>query len=613
MTQSAKSSYKIAPFMIGMILGVTVSVVSFFGYITLFGMNSTNQIMEQTTSSLSPAPEKSIQNEAADKLTLPSSLVNDWRQLWDYTSNYDRTAHLYDMLLKVGESDLLQLLDESKKILHDDQRRMVEIAVFRRLTTIDPQTAIQHLDAYPTNHTEALVQGIFHEWSFSDLDASVEAAMLLDRPTRIQALHTILQTRNDLPEADLVEIAQQIDNEVYALRWISELNATIQVANPEHAWNLIVSDDVSDIYQLELLIDVSKNWIEQDGIDILSHLEAIALDLQYPYFKRYLLEAIAEDDPHSMFEYAASLPADKQYPVAVALYTTWIKSDPESAYNSLDSFKGLGAFNLLEHEVLNAWARHDPYELIEKVDMLSAENQLQAIEDAVIVVARSNPKDALELMNKMSANVGNTSSISVLLAEEWAKQDAKEALKWVLSDSQTENPKRLSALESVLTHVARTDPRFAMEVALDEPESSSRDLEIRVMSELARTDVELAVEMLSKVRGAARTVSYSTVGSALVSIGEPLRGLTLVNDLEPRDRAFCQNLISVKWARESPMQVFDSLDRLPTEEMQSIVAKNLIINNIYQPVLTSDQVEKSKSFLSEAHQKEVARRLEPTQ
>ncbi len=530
-------------------------------------------------------------------------------ELSEYSSDFARRADLYALLAQSNTEELLEFLQQSEKISKNSLRRSTQEAIFQRLASLDPPLAIQKILEYPKSRRAELVLGAFREWSIGDLDSAIEGARSLDRFTRVKALETILAYRDDLSNNDLVEIAQKIESARFALQALSEFDAETLIDQPVEAWNRVTTDNVLDLRQIDILSVIASEWVEQAGLEALTHILKSSSGLRDLGLVRELVAGIVESDPGSVFEFVMSLSSAEQGPLLVPLFTAWVRSDPEATFDGLASFRHSEHFSLLERRIAQTWARHDPKGMLERIDAFSKDSQLRAIEEAVAEVARHSPKDAVEMMDSMAGKVGNISSIATRLVAVWAVQDPREALDWVLVREQgQESLDSDLMMVGVLTMLTQEDPQLAMQIALDRPQNPYR-LDVTVIEELAAIDIEQAVKLLPKVSEKNRRDAYLAVGIQLIRHQDPLRGIGIASNLPDDERDYVVYAITQSWARTSPIKMLEALEDISSEQVKSLAARGLVLRNSSRHFLKDEQLNYVMTLLNDADLQEVEKRL----
>ena len=160
---------------------------------------------------------------------------------------------------------------------------------------------------------------------------------------------------------------------------------------------------------------------------------------------------------------------------------------------------------------------------------------------------------------------------------------------------------RRSALTTVLRNLVDVDPTLAFQTALKQPLTKhGRGLEAAVIEQLARTDLERAISMLSQVRdGRTKLHAYNSAGRALVQNGNNDRALQLGQQLPDEYRSAYLQSVMWQWAEADPETLLASLDELPSQEAKTQAAFGLVTGNVRTKALSDDQMKHVAGVLRE--------------
>lgn len=317
--------------------------------------------------------------------------------------------------------------------------------------------------------------------------------------------------------------------------------------------------------------------------------------------KNRLLREVAKVDLPGAFHFSHGLiDESEQLHIARVVVREWVNDDALAALAAISTFEPSSTASQLGDFFSMTWARANPSEAIENIGSLSEEFRLSTLELAFSEIASKNPLDAIAKVRSVESFVGNTSSIVESIVSEWARKKPADATDWVIQNYAREDPPRLMLLKEVLSYLTREDPARAFELALQHPDPDSiSGLEYEVISELSQLgDIEFAVKLLPRVRENSKKRSYGAVGAALVRETSTDEALELGNDLEESPQLSYYFRVMLEWSRASPKNLFDTLEDLPSDAVKSLAADQLIRRNRTQPVLTDDQIEHARTFVS---------------
>ncbi len=166
-------------------------------------------------------------------------------------------------------------------------------------------------------------------------------------------------------------------------------------------------------------------------------------------------------------------------------------------------------------------------------------------------------------------------------------------------------------ITNVLVTLSRFDPNKAMNIALDLPiPVDGTGHEASVVRQLASIDIDKAIEFASRTReGETRIQAYRSIASQLVRRKDIDGALDLAREVPDYARKDYLSEVLDRWSTDDPLDLYESLDDLPSAETASLAALNLLIYDPRGEILTADQAQKARSYLSEEDLQEVERRL----
>ena len=586
-------------YLVGIALGIGIALLAVIGYKYIVGLDP-------------DAPANSEHavahvNTSQSTTNLETYGIDILSQIAAYSSDFERSARIYSVIREADEQELVDLLRRSALGDHKDTSISLQETVARKLASINPELALETLQDLPTTKTTSIVNGIFREWSHSDLEAAIASANILDNATKRVVAETILESRDDLQESTWLDIARYLGVETFALVKIANQEATSLVKeNPKGAWDSIVNDELEDIYQLDALVSVFTEWVEREGWDALSRISARTYAHRNGSVLREIVSAVARTDPEAAYEYATSLPNDDQYYVVRGILSTWAESDPMTVLNILSKLDYSSSSDNLRRDVIGSWTKSNPMEIIDRIDYYP-ENLRQSIASGtVLAIAKNAPSEAVRILGSIENKVSNTSDIARTLAIRWSSRDPESALDWILSESQAENPQRSRMIAYAVRELVEVDLDRAFEVALDQPLRGYRGgLESEVIAELCfKGKIEEALGKLPLVREESKASSISSIGMAHVRTGETTRAMDLAEQLPESDKNRFHSVIASTWATEDPLDLFAELPRVP-EALKSMMARELAQAHTFNPVLNDEQLETTKSYLNEEDAKHI--------
>lgn len=524
--------------------------------------------------------------------------VGQFQKIFKHQSVTEQRKALYTTLSLATEEELKQWWMLSQQIERDSHREIAQHAILRSLTAINPQAALRCVEDVSKFQTESMLLSIFSEWAVLKLDDAIDAASLLPGSQRRVALQALLETRDDLVESDRLSIAQQLDDEEAYLKFISDAKASENIADPKQSWDTLLNDDVDDALQMKSLVVVAEAWREQIGFEVLSNIFEEVGDY---WVQRQVVEAIVQFDPASALNYTLGLLDEReQAQLSGLVVREWASTNAQAALAFVNSMDQTSLASSLERDIAAVWASTKPHEAIENIETISENVRLATLETAFARIARQDAREAIAILSSVENFVGNTSSIAKRIVNHWSVQNPDAAADWVLRNYSQDDSHRRALLEYVLPRLALRDPDHAFELAMEQPSpDQGYGLELYVIRALADDgDIERAKKLLPRVNENTKLLAYSEVGEAMVRESLTDQALEMGKEFAAvRQRIYYQRVLS-QWGRTQPKNLYESLDNLPTSELKSLAATQLILWNKYEPVFTADQIEHARTFVS---------------
>lgn len=102
----------------------------------------------------------------------------------------------------------------------------------------------------------------------------------------------------------------------------------------------------------------------------------------------------AELDPRRVFQLANTIANVNNLSLAEQLAYVWAVRDPLAALEETSAVEGLGARARLQEAVLRSWARYEPDEMLENIDLIPQELRQYACSRAVERPLYSDPHES---------------------------------------------------------------------------------------------------------------------------------------------------------------------------------------------------------------------------
>lgn len=551
---------------------------------------------------------------------------------------FQRNWNLHNLLSAATSKQLQDCFIEARHINNPEIRHEFEETVVKKLVSLDPEQTVELVSDSSEKRVGDLIELVFTEWSIADLDESITFAEQLSAELKLYALKGILRGREDLTNAEQLEIGERLDN----LQWIIDLIASSRIdedfIDPPSSWYEILDEygdnlrQFSDM-QLQLLVQVAAAWIDRFDDSVLTEIfNSLANDRNRTVLFTEFFEVLYDSNPEQALA-AAQWLNSRDREILVNSLTEWTNSNPTSVLEFAKTLEQDDQRSRLRRAVLEAWFEINPSHLLENLEIVDEEMREWGHTRALMNMTRNAPElvphwlDTIEEADIHEMILSN-------LALNWGRQDPVAALEWAVSDA-LDVIERTGMLWSLLPKVAELNPNLALKTALEQPLEHELDvgMEAVVIEQAVKLDTESGLAMLDQVRnsetmehalmGAGRALVekeeyeralelfenlpeehqrgyLSALGTASVQRKEYERAITFGIDLSSDEQIQYYNDIAWTWVWIDGESMFENLENLPTREVQSTVAKVLSeINEAYNPILSEDQLKQLKEFIIE--------------
>ncbi len=580
---------------IAIVAGLAITVVLWTVVLIVFARDERQVTLAPAASTQSSGEAIVLPDETQSSRQLQK--INSLAHIGELPSEFERTAALRQFLSSQDEDQLVDLLARSNQISHDFRRRWMQVEIFRRYAHINPTSALGHIDQLTVEHRHNVVDTIFAEWANVNASAAIAHASTLPRADSLVAVRSIIGMQLDPTEESVSTMLQSLGLQELETKFREELAVETAENDPVGAWNALLEDPWREVSQIDALLAVAEHWLNKEGWDALISMEKSLTNRQTrTRFFGDLLSRVATHDPLGAFDQARGLVQSTDQSVLVRVLWSWPRQDFEAAFRAVETVDQKELRTALLHRVYGLWARGNPHEAFRDADSVPREFRDLVLESAAMSLAAESYQDALDVVGTLPRE--SRTEVLSAIGYWWSKQDMAGALQWALTDPMTrEDRNRL--LYDILRDLVHQDPYLAMDTALSQPvDRRGFGLEVSMLSNLADTNVDLAVELLPRVRedGSSRIRAYYFVGSELLDAGHELRAFDLGASLpESLQRDYNKRLLE-DWASNAPQRMYGELSRLPKRELQIEAARVLRDRS---DVLFEHQMESLNAYFEE--------------
>ena len=503
-----------------------------------------------------------------------------------FDSRIARTAALVESLQNSNAEQLLELLNQSKSMQAGTWQKEVQSAIIRRLAVFDPTVASKEVSEFSDERQLDLLSMVYWEWALSDLDQAIDHAHDLDDDMKHRIAHYLVQSRSDLPPNQRREIARRLDKEWVAIQYLRKHSSQQAINDPRQELESFLSQNPSDldtlsVAQSELLVQIVSAWIVQDGIGA---LEEIQEKLPEGYLKRSgriygVGREIGSNNPRLAFDFAVAAESLGMTGIAWHTVQDWANSDPAAAFAAVSSLEGRSARRFLHSHVFETWASNDPYELLDATRAMPKDAQSIGQEKALSAIARTSPRTAVKLLDNIEDSDTRDRAMVGILAS-WVRLDADAAFEWM--EDEPAISRLRDASQSILFSIATYDPRLALKTLLRlPPDTHGLGPEAYAFNWLTNWDLDTAIHSLPQTReGITRSYAYGAVIDSLLDDHKDFRKamdlfLQFAKTMELKGHNPALNSLVSK----APVQLFESLEQIASEEAKKLVAKGLLVHD----------------------------------
>ncbi len=525
-----------------------------------------------------------------------------------HTDSFQHSLTVYNYVLGLSEKQISNELHQLTAASQQRPKRVpVELksALLEKLVLLNPAAAMKFAlaenrvgtdlsdpDPWPTGanvppDTETApnpyVRNVFREWALQNLDDAVNNAKSLSEDTRKSALIGILASQSGESLATYRTIANQLGEEEQVINtyWVSLRDK--RVDDPELVWNDMIQVFNPDRYdQYEVLMSIAQQWFERDEFAAIDRIRACNLDEDSKSrLVNGLIYIATEESPLAAFQYAQELPAEGQFRSTLRrMVDRWASSEPAAAYQAIINTENSALRDDLIANVVENWASVDPHYVLENQSDLLPELQDLAVSEALNQIAQTSPLVASELAIEHKESLRWDRYFLSAVMRELISQDVEEAINWVRKLETEKNQQVI--WEALITQLVHSDPRRAFDMALDQPRREDSwggyepTLEATIMSAIVREDLNLALELLPKVREG-KEEAYSAVGEEYVESGEFKKAVELGLELPTfSEQARYLHRIVLEWVQLDPDALIEAIRDLPTADLRANLARNCL-------------------------------------
>ena len=507
-----------------------------------------------------------------------------------------RRVAVYRMLEGQSAQQIAKSLRDTFKLSNVKHFHSVQNLFFAVLARHDPELALELVwETEQTNWGEHL-SVVFEDWAGADPRMAMQSAKQMHEPWKSKAFRAILQTRQDLSDAQHLELAESFD----ALASLKELTFETQIEEvidePRKAFELILLTDISESRKSELIALITERWIERENTDNIASMLGMVHEVfswdQYQW--RSVVSRLAATDPKLVWEQLATLSLDAQKRLNDEVFKAWVKQDAMGALDAINESEYMSKESGELTSLYATWASAVWHQLPEKIDLVPDDYRTRMLASVVRDLAhRVEPSDLLEQLDQIQLKGVNTKSTLEVYFRQLSYQDPAVAMRWASEYLDEGN----NVTSYILKELAVVDVTKAMEIALQQSVASGAEL-IVISALFDQGWLQQGLELLSRVReGTDVSILNASVGALLIENGRRSEALALAKTLPDEARGEYFLNLAQRWIYKDINEFLPVLSEIPNKGIQSRVAEVLLRWEGHIGNLTEDEIEVIRSFV----------------
>ena len=593
---------------------VTLFVIGiFFGVgATLFVQFTINDRDSQTPLSTIGGSARTVNLSSIDRRVNDSVQIENAQELLtriEQTSalqhKFERNAALYALVAPLDQPSVESLLAQSFDTqwkLSKDTRTELQTVLLERFSMLSQTDALEFVLDHRKSGAEfndALIS-IFKNSATSNLDATIAKAKTLPDNSRRSALQGILHAVGDRPLVEQRKLATNLNLEAHFVKsYLASLKLDT-VDDPNLVWTAVIDVAEQEGSLVTQLGELGKTWYRKSGFEALDQMGAsMKNDAVEEKVFALVLSFIAQTEPELAFDYAVTqLSKNIQSIVATEVIREWTTQSPLFAFEALKHLDPSTVREHLQYTVISQWAMQDPDYVLDNLSDFPRQLQRNGAVAAIGTLTSDSPELAVSRLLEIEDAYTKLEAAHTLVSV-WSRADLDAALRWVLEEPAISNISRY-LFEPIVSRLVATDPIKALELARMHPLSQGPvGFEAEVLQAIAFQDMQVALDLLSKVRAGQRNFAYGAVGSVYVRNGEYQKAVDLGLELSESAHSDYYQYISYIWVNTDPDELYDMLPNLPNVQARSKAAYALCVLYDGNNSIPKKQIEYLDQYLTE--------------
>ena len=362
----------------------------------------------------------------------------------------------------------------------------------------------------------------------------------------------------DQPLIEQRKLATSLNLEAYFVKsYLASLNLDT-VDDPSLVWAAVIDVAEQAGSFVTQLGELGIEWYRKIGIEALDQMGAsMKNDAVEEKVFALVLSFIAQTEPKLAFDYAVTqLSGNIQSNVVTDVVREWTTQNPLMAFEAVNGLDATAVREQLQFTVISHWAVQDPDYVLDNLSDFPRPLQRFGAVTAIGTITSKSPELAVSRLLEIEDAYTKLEAAHTLVSI-WSRVDLEAAHLWVLEEPAISNICRY-LFEPIVSRLVATDPVKALELARKHPLSQGQvGFEAEVLQAIAFQDMQVALDLLSKVRAGQRNFAYGAIGSVYVRNGEYQKAVDLGLELGESAHSDYYQYISYIWVNTDPDKLYE--------------------------------------------------------
>ena len=578
----------LASLTIGVGLGILISFLVF--------PSNQNDVKASPSGGIQPVPAAS--SDATNRLANEERKLEDIVEIATAT---ERRQAPYRLTAKKSGEQIAELVRQSYELKHSKNLYSVQRILIAELTHIEPEKSLEIVWEAARYRWETLLTVVATHWSTSDPEGALRALSSIDEPWKSRAIYTVFQNQGSLSSEKLSEIAESLEISDHLVTWSVANDLEDVINEPQTAFRFVLEADISDFEKQSLLTRITRRWIERESTDnisdMLSLVDEVFADTDY-FLRVPVFKEIIAKDPQLAWEQLLSLSPDVQKRFNGIVFDEWSKQDPLAAIQALTTQEYMDSMKEEIGYMLSGWVRTVSDRFLEHIELIPEDYKISSIDTAVEHLVESKPaQDVLVLLSQLEDRGFNTDEATTTFVRLWSQREPEAAVRWAIQNLDLQTFWGQWSLRGAIQQLALSDPEKAMKIALEQPAEIALEQEV-VLSLLRQGEIEKGLSLFTQMRSSSDyPIPFRNISYILIEAGRIDEMLTLTEQVKESEKPNFYRSMARPWVRFELESLLEYLPKLPTSEMQQIVAANVLREQEYYPYLTAEELEFVRTFV----------------